>query len=178
MTSQNVELEAWEKEAIQELLDQMQDSQQSLEDAKLEDEFGGEIGAGYVQDHQLGKFLSDPAAFCEHQRLKAIVFWGLRQLLMDCDLGAGLSAAYASGKQLLDKRLQQPPIEIQQQLMAILDEDLSSSRDVPISEAAQTSLKQVIQTVLSDEDWETISAAAAQSLQQHLKALVCLPQTA
>ena len=62
--------------------------------------------------------------------------------------------------------------------MAILDEDLSSSRDIPLSESAQASLKQVIQTVLSDEDWETISAAAAQSLQQHLKAVVCLPQIA
>ena len=178
MTSQNVELKDWEKQAIQELMTQMQDPEQSLEDARIEDEFGGEVEAGYIKDHQLGKFLSDPAAFCEHQRLKAIVFWGLRQLLMECDLGAGLSAAYASGKQLLDERLQQPSLDIQQQLMAILDEDLSSSRDIPLSESAQASLKQVIQTVLSDEDWETISAAAAQSLQQHLKAVVCLPQTA
>lgn len=178
MTSQNVELKDWEKQAIQELMTQMQDPEQSLEDARIEDEFGGEVEAGYIKDHQLGKFLSDPAAFCEHQRLKAIVFWGLRQLLMECDLGAGLSAAYASGKQLLDERLQQPSLDIQQQLMAILDEDLSSSRDIPLSESAQASLKQVIQTVLSDEDWETISAAAAQSLQQHLKAVVCLPQIA
>jgi len=158
----------------QELIAQLQDPEWSLADAQLEDEFGGEISAGYIKDHQLGKFLSDPAAFCENQRLKAIVFCGLRQLLMNCDLGAGLSAAYASGKQLLDERLQQPSIEVQQQLMAILDEDLSSSRDVPLSESAQASLKQVIQTVLSDEDWETISAAAAQSLRQHLKAVVCL----
>lgn len=178
MTSQNVELKDWEKQAIQELMTQMQDPEQSLEDARIEDEFGGEVEAGYIKDHQLGKFLSDPAAFCEHQRLKAIVFWGLRQLLMECDLGAGLSAAYASGKQLLDERLQQPSLDIQQQLMAILDEDLSSSRDIPLSESAQASLKQVIQTVLSDEDWETISAAAAQSLRQHLKAVVCLPQIA
>ena len=38
MTSQNVELEAWEKQAIQELTAQMQDPQQSLEDARIEDE--------------------------------------------------------------------------------------------------------------------------------------------
>ena len=112
MTSQNVELKDWEKQAIQELMTQMQDPEQSLEDARIEDEFGGEVEAGYIKDHQLGKFLSDPAAFCEHQRLKAIVFWGLRQLLMECDLGAGLSAAYASGKQLLDERLQQPSLEV------------------------------------------------------------------
>lgn len=178
MTSQKVELETWEQQAIQELISQMQDSQQSLEDARIEDEVGGDVEAGDIKDHQLGKFLSDPARFCQHQRLKAIVFWGLRELLMDCNLGAGLPAAYANGKQLLDERLQQPSVEVQQKLMAILDEDLSSSEDVPLSEASQFSLRRVIQTVLSDEDWETISAAAAQSLQQHLKAVVALPQTA
>ena len=68
----------------QELMAQLQDPEWTLAAAQLEDEVGGEIGAGYVKDHQLGKFLSDPAAFCEHQRLKAIVFCGLRQLLMSC----------------------------------------------------------------------------------------------
>ncbi|MEO1446719.1 MAG: hypothetical protein AAFV46_10890, partial [Cyanobacteria bacterium J06635_11] len=105
-------------------------------------------------------------------------FQGLRQLLVDCDLGVGLSAAYAIGKPLLDERLRHPAVEIQQRLMAILDEDLSSSRDVPLSEAAQSSLRQVIQTVLSMDDWEAISAAATRSLQQHLKETVALPQTA
>ena len=178
MTSQKVELDAWEQQEIQELMAQMQDPQQSLEDARIEDEVGGEVGAGYVKDHQLGKFLSDPAGFCQHQRLKTLVFQGLRQMLVDCDLGAGLPAAYAKGKKLLDQRLQQPSIEIQQQLMAILSEDLSSSRDVPLPGTAQSSLKQVIRTVLSPEDWEAIVTAAASALQQHVREVIMLPQTA
>ena len=178
MTSQNVELETWEKQAIQELTAQMQDSQQSLEDARIEDEFGGEVEAGYIKDHQLGKFLADPSGFSQQQRLKTIVFQSLRQLLVDCDLGIGLSAAYAIGKPLLDERLQHPAVEIQQQLMAVLEEDLSSAQNVPLSAAAQSSLRQVIQTVLSMNDWEAISAAATRSLQQHLKETVALPQTA
>lgn len=178
MTSQNVELETWEKQAIQELTAQMQDPQQSLEDARIEDEFGGEVEAGYVKDHQLGKFLSDPAGFSQQQRLKTIVFQGLRQLLVDCDLGVGLSAAYSIGKPLLDERLQKPAVEIQKQLMEILDEDLSSSQDVPISDTAQSNLRRVIQTVLSADDWEAMSSAAAHSLQQHFREAVALPQTA
>ncbi|MEO1791923.1 MAG: hypothetical protein AAFR25_06830 [Cyanobacteria bacterium J06629_19] len=110
MTYQNVELEAWEKQAIQELTAQMQDPQQSLEDARIEDEFGGDVEAGYIKDHQLGKFLADPAGFSQQQRLKTIVFQGLRQLLVDCDLGVGLSAAYAIGKPLLDERLRHPEL--------------------------------------------------------------------
>ena len=180
MTSQKVELEPWEQQAIQELTAQLKDPQQALEDARIEAEVGGEVGAGFVKEHQLGKFLSDPARFCQQQRLKTLVFQSLRQLLVDCDLGSGLSAAYSEGKQLLDERLQQPAIEIQQQLLAILDEDLSSSRDVPLPAEAQASLRQVILSVLSKEDWEAISTAAVNSLQQYLRAVVAIavPQPA
>ena len=167
-----------EHEAALDIMAQLNDPEWVKAAAKLEEEADCDINAGAISDNQLGKMLANPEGFHQHQRLKEIVLRGLRQLLMECDLGAGLSAAYASGKQLLDERLQQPSLEIQQQLMAILDEDLSSSRDVPLSEAAQSNLRQVIQTALSTDDWETISAAAAQSLQQHLKAVVCFPQTA
>lgn len=177
MTSQPTPT-AEDLQLAQELIAQLQDPEWTLAAAQLEDEVGGEVGAGYIKDHQLGKFLSDPAGFCQHQRLKALVFQGLRQMLVDCDLGAGLPAAYSEGKKLLDERLQQPSIEIQQELMAILSEDLSNSRDVPLSETAQSSLKQVIRTVLSPEDWEAIVTAATSSLQQHVREMTMLLKTA
>lgn len=166
-------------QAAQAMLAELQNPQWSLTAAQLEDELECEIGAG-IPAHQLSKFWSDPAAFCEHQRLKALVFQGLRQLLTECDLGVGLSAAQTTGKQLLNERLQQPTVEVQQQLLAILDEDLSSSRDVPLSADAQANLRQVILSVLSEEDWEVILAAATTALRQHLRAVVAiaLPQTA
>ena len=177
MPNQKVELEPWEQQAIQALMAQMQDPQQALEDVRIEDEAGGNVGAG-ILDHQLGKFLSDPAGFCEHQRLKRLVFTELRQLLLECNLGAGQAAAYATGKQLLNERLQQPSAEIQHQLTAILAGDLASSQDVPLPAAAHSSLRQVIQRVLSADDWDAISDAATHSLQQHLKVIVALPQSA
>ncbi|MGI8934224.1 MAG: hypothetical protein ACR2FS_09145 [Phormidesmis sp.] len=178
MTIQTTNLEPWEHQAIEELIAQMQDPQRALEDAKLEDEADCDISAGPELGRGLGRMLADPAGFYQHQRLKRIVFRGLRELLEDCDLGAGLPAAQSIGKQLLNERLQQPDIEIQQQLMAILAEDLSASQDVPLSATAQATLRQVIQTVLSSEDLDAISSAAALSLQQHVRAVVMLPQTA
>ena len=177
MPSQNVELSDWEQQAITALTAQLQDPQQAIEDARIEDEANCTIGAG-IPDHQLARALSNPAGFYQERRLKTLVYKGLRELLTECNLGVGLSAAQTTGKQLLNERLQQPAAEIQQQLIAILSEDLSTNQAVPLSEAAQSSLRQVIQTVLSAADWDTIAAAAAQSLQQNLRAVVSLPQTA
>ena len=177
MTSQPTPT-AEDLQAAQALIAQMQDPQWALAAAQLEDELGCDISAGPDLGRGLGRMLADPAGFYQHQRLKQIVFRGLRQLLEACDLGAGLPAAQSVGKQLLNERLQQPSIEIQHQLMAILAEDLSNSQDVPLSEVAQATLRQVIQTVLLTDDWEVISSAAALSLQQRVRAVVTLPQTA
>ena len=177
MPSQNVDLSDWEKEAISELTAQLQDPQQALEDVRIEDKANCTIGAG-IPDHQLGYALSNPAGFYQEKRLKTLVYSGLRELLTDCNLGAGLGAAQTTGKQLLNERLQQPSAEIQQQLIEVLSEDLSTNQTVPLSETAQSSLRQVIQTVLTAADWDTIFAAATESLHQHLRAVVSLPQTA
>lgn len=170
---------AEDRQAAQAMLAELKNPQWSLAAAQLEDELDCEAAAG-IPAHQLSKFWSNPAAFCEQQRLKTLVFQGLHQLLAECDLGAGLPAAQTTGKQLLNERLQQPSVEIQQQLLAVLDEDLSSSRDVPLPAEAQASLRQVIVSVLSQEDWEAISAAAVSSLQQHFRTVVAvaLPQPA
>ena len=165
-------------EAAQELMAQLQDSDWTLAAAQLEDELDCDVSAGYVKDHQMARFLSDPAGFSQQRRLKTLVYKALRALLTDCELGVGLSAAQVTGKRLLNERLQHPSAEIQQQLSAVLSEALSTSQDIPLSASAQTSLRQAIQSVLSEEDWDAISSAAAQSLHQHLRAVVALAKTA
>lgn len=177
MLSPNVELSDWEKQAIEELTAQMQDPKIALEDVEIEDGANCEIGAG-ILDNQLGRALSDPAGFYQQQQLKTLVFRGLRELLAECDLGAGLSTAETVGKQRLNERLQYPSEDVQQQLLAVLNETLLAEQDVPLSETAQSNLRQLIQTVLSPADWDAISAAATQSIQQHLRAVVSLPKTA
>lgn len=83
---------AEDRQAAQAMMAELQTPQWSLAAAQLEDELDCDIGVG-IPAHQLSKFWSDPAAFCEHQRLKTLVFQGLRQLLTECDLGVDLPAA-------------------------------------------------------------------------------------
>jgi hypothetical protein len=40
--------------------------------------------------------------------------------------------------------------------MAVLAEDQASAQDIPLSATALESLRQVIQTVLLSEDWDTL----------------------
>jgi hypothetical protein len=178
VTIQNTDLDSWEQQAIEALIAQMQDPQQALEDVKLEDEANCEISAGYLQAHQIGRALSDPTGFFQHQRLRSLVMRELRQILAECDLGIGLKAAQIVGKELLIERLISPTSDIQDRLMSILAEDLTSAEDIPLSLTAQESLREVIKTVLLPADWEAISSAAATALQQHLRTRFELPQMA
>jgi hypothetical protein len=110
---------------------------------------------------QLGKVLSNPYGYSQHERLRSRVFRELRQMLTECNLGVGLEAAQSVGKALIIQRLRSPSAEIQNQLMAVLAEDQASAQDIPLSATALESLRQVIQTVLLPEDWDTIAMAAA-----------------
>lgn len=90
----------------------MQDPQQALEDARLEDEANCTIGAGDDSGAQLGALMANPQEFYQHQRIRSLVMRELRQLLEECNLGAGLPDALKVDRQLLSKRLKQPAEEI------------------------------------------------------------------
>jgi hypothetical protein len=166
-----------QNQAALELLAQMRDPQWLQAAARLEDEANCDISAGRDWGDQLGKVLSNPAGYYQHERLRTLVFRELRQLLAECDLGVGLKAAQSVSKALIIQWLRSPSTEIQNQLMAVLAEDQASAQDIPLSAAALESLRQVIQAVLLPEDWETISTAAASALQEHLRVRFALPQT-
>jgi hypothetical protein len=166
-----------QNQAALELLAQMRDPQWLQAAARLEDEANCDIGAGRDWGDQLGKMLANPAGYYQHERLRTLVFRELRQLLAESDLGVGLKAAQSVGKALIIQRLRSPSTEIQNQLMAVLDEDQASAQDIPLSASARESLRQTIQAVLLPEDWETISTAAASALQEHFRVRFVLPQT-
>jgi hypothetical protein len=177
VTIENTFQDKWSQQAALDLIAQMQDPQQALEDARLEDEANCDISAGRDWGNQLGKVLSNPAGYYQHERLRTLVFRELRQLLVECDLGIGLKAAQSVGKALIIQRLRSPSAEIQSQLMAVLAEDQASAQDIPLSASARESLRQAIHTVLLPKDWETISMAAASALQEHFRVRFALPQT-
>lgn len=165
-------------QAARDIMAQLNDPEWVKAAAKLEEEAGFDISAGPDLGSGLGRMLSDPAGFYQNQRLRALVFRELRQLLSECELGIGLQSAQATGKRILIERLQAPPADIQAKLLSIVSEDLSTPEDAPLSATAKECLHQVIQTVLQPEDWETISGAAVNALQQNFRAKFDLPKTA
>ncbi len=169
---------AMPNQAALDIMAQLNDPEWVKAAARLEEEAGCDVSAGALTDHQLGKMLADPAGFYQHQRLRTLVFRELRQLLSECELGIGLQSAQATGKKILIERLQAPPADIQAKLLSIVSEDLSTPEDVSLSEEAKVLLRQIIQTVLRTEDWETISGAAVSALQHNFRARFDLPQTA
>lgn len=169
---------AMNNQAALDIMAQLNDPEWVKAAAKLEEEAGCDISAGPDLGNSLGRMLSDPAGFYQHQRLRTLVFRELRQMLSECELGIGLQSAQATGKKILIERLQAPSEDIQAKLLSIVSEDLSTPEDVPLSTTAKESLHQVIQTVLQPEDWETISSAAVSALQQNFRAKFDLPKTA
>ncbi|MEL7355797.1 MAG: hypothetical protein AAFN40_04455 [Cyanobacteria bacterium J06560_6] len=167
------------KQAELDIMARLGDPQWALAAAQLEDEAGCDISAGRDWGSRLGDVLNDPAKFYQHQRLRSYLLIVLNQLLSDCDLGAGLTSAQALAKRCLFRRLQKAPSDIQIQLAAVLSEKLEQeSTDFSPSETTQVALQAVVKNVLTTDDWNSISAAAATAIQQHIKKRMALPKTA
>ncbi|MEM8804538.1 MAG: hypothetical protein AAGF01_00630 [Cyanobacteria bacterium P01_G01_bin.38] len=175
MTSQD----PLQNQAALELMARLRDPKWALEAARIEDEANCNMSAGHDWGDLLGQFMADPDGFHQYSRLQTFVLNQLRQLLTNYELGARLGAAHVLGKNLLMQRLQQPSPEVQTQLKTVLEENSAKdSIDVPLSATAQATLNQVLRSVLTPDDWETISAAAATAIQQHIRHTLTLPKTA
>ena len=179
MTAQNSFPNPVEQQAMLDFVARMQDPQQALEDAHLEDEANCTIGAGADLGAHLGALMANPQEFYQHQRIRSLVMRELLRLLEECNLGAGLPDALKVGQQLLSKRLRQPAEEIQQQLLTAFEESMSADgpREV-IPDSARSAIQGAICTVLSEQDWDAVSLAAATAIQQSLRRRRSLPKTA
>jgi hypothetical protein len=86
MTIENTFQDEWAQQAALDLIAQMRDPQWLQDAGRIEDEADCDIGAGRDWGDQLGKVLSNPAGYYQHERLRTLVFRELRQLLTECDL--------------------------------------------------------------------------------------------
>jgi hypothetical protein len=132
----------------------------------LMEEESGEVTAGPDYGNHLGQFIADPQGFKEMERLKFLVFRSLNQLLLDCDLGAGHSAAFRCGKKLLFNYLQLPTLDQQEQLWQALE--LDAGGDLSAKNTIDPQLTSLICELLTATDWATIATAASESLQQQM----------
>ena len=167
------------KQSELDILARLGDPQWAIAAAQIEDEADCNISAGRNWGAKLGAVLTNPDAFYQHQRLRSHLLRALHQLLVECDLGAGLSSAQTLAKQRLFQRLPEAPSEVQTQLTALIKEDWSPEGvDSALSETAQATLQSIIKNVLTTEDWDSISTAAAKAIQRHVKRRMALPKTA
>lgn len=183
MTKQNLSQNAFDSSVSEQselaILNRLRDPQWAIAAAQVEEEADCDISAGREWGSGLGTVLTNPDKFYQHQRLRSHLLRALHQLLVDCDLGAGLSSAQTLAKQHLFQRLQEASSEIQQQLTVVVEKDLAlESANSALSETAQARLQSIIKNTLTAEDWDSISTAAAITIQQHVRRKMTLPKTA
>ncbi|MEO1620787.1 MAG: hypothetical protein AAFU53_07105 [Cyanobacteria bacterium J06632_3] len=170
MSTQNPSLEELEQQAMRDFAARMQDPQVMLEDVRIEEESNCTIGAGYDWGVHLGTVLTHPHGVYQSRRIRSLVMRELWQILEDCDLGAGFSNAFKVGRKHLTERLKQPSEKVQQQLLGVFDDSMTAEgpKDV-LPEDTRAVLQAVIYSVLLEEDWEAISAAATTAIQTNLR---------
>ncbi|MEL6556479.1 MAG: hypothetical protein AAFQ63_23955, partial [Cyanobacteria bacterium J06621_11] len=106
----------------------------------------------------------------QSRRIRSLVMRELWQILEDCDLGAGFSDAFKVGRKHLTERLKQPSKEVQQQLLDAFDDSMTADGPKEVlPEGTRAVLQAVIYSVLLEQDWEAISAAATTAIQTHLR---------
>jgi flagellar biosynthesis regulator FlaF len=142
------------------------DSEWLREAVRIEDEYDGEVGAGYGGIH-LGELMANPAYFMGIKRLQGIVVRELRDLLTELNLGIGTEAAFVCARQIVMERLAKPEVIIQEQLWAILEED-EATKGTDLPKPLRAGIKSMIYQVMTEADWETIAQAINQSVYQHL----------
>ncbi|MEO0647185.1 MAG: hypothetical protein AAFZ17_13685 [Cyanobacteria bacterium J06650_10] len=161
------------------ILTRLGDPQWAIAAAQVEDEANCDISAGRDWGSRLGTVLTNPDKFYQHQRLRSHLLRALHQLLVDCDLGAGLTSAQTLAKQRLFQRLQEVSSEAQTQLTTVLAEDsILECVDSALSESAKETLQSIVRNALTTEDWDSISTAATVAIQQHIRRKMTLPETA
>ena len=136
------------------------------EAARLEDTIDCEITAGYSGPH-LSQVLANPAGFRNTQRLRSIVLQEFRDLLKPFNLGLGIDAAFTCGKAILIDRLQNPSVSIQEQLWAVLEEDLNLQNTDELR-PLRKGIRSIVQGLLTPEDWRSIASSAGNAVRDEL----------
>ncbi len=138
------------------------------EAVRLEDEADCDISAGFDWGATLGAVMAHPERYNQLARLRSIVIREFKELLADWNLGVGAEAALACGRGLLMERLLHPTPEAQEQLLAVLEEDLASPQGDSSSKPLRAGLQELLRGVLTREDWELIAASAGNCVREQV----------
>lgn len=128
---------------------------------EAEDAVGGNISAGLDWGSAIGQLMLNPGLFSRLTTLRVSLNREVRLLLKDWNLGTVTSVATSTARECLLQKLRMPTPQVRERIEAILQrdelygEEFISNRQV---------LHELILVMLTQEDWETIAAVAADSL--------------
>ncbi|MEQ9238679.1 hypothetical protein [Coleofasciculus sp. E2-BRE-01] len=136
------------------------------EAVRLEAEADCDISAGFDWGANLGAVMANPENYSQLVRLRSIVLQAFKELLADWNLGVGADAALVCGRELLMERLLHPTPNVQEQLLAVLEEDLTTSPGD--SQTLRAGLPEVLRDILTPEDWERIAVTAGNYVREQV----------
>lgn len=154
------------------------DSEWLREAVRIEDEADCDISAGFDWGANLGAVMAHPERYSQLARLRSIVIREFKELLVDWNLGVGAEAALICGRGLLMERLLHPTPEVQEQLLAVLEEDLANPEGDSSSKPLRAGLQELLQGILTPEDWELIAVTAGNSVREQVIERVQTAKTA
>ncbi|MBE9129194.1 MULTISPECIES: hypothetical protein [unclassified Coleofasciculus] len=154
------------------------DSEWLREAVRIEDEADCDISAGFDWGANLGAVMAHPERYSQLARLRSIVIREFKELLVDWNLGVGAEAALICGRGLLMERLLHPTPEVQERLLAVLEKDLASPEGDSSSKPLRAGLQELLQGILTPEDWELIAVTAGNSVREQVIERVQTAKTA
>ena len=162
------ELERQVYEQTGNLMNLLLDEEWLREAVRIEEEANCDLGAGYGWGASLGAVMANPREYIHFARLRSIVMREFKELLADWNLGVGTEAALACGRELLVERLQNPAPEVQEQLLAVLEEELASPQGEERPKPHRAGLRELLRRVLTPADWESIASIAGNSVREQV----------
>jgi hypothetical protein len=158
---------------IREPLNLFQDEAQWREAIRIEEEYGGDIGAGRDWGAQLGAFLQDPAGMESLAQLRDWMLKEFRLMLIEWDLGVTVDAINAIARPLLIQRFRQPSIALQDQLWHLFEQARVVRTDASDAAAAAAhqaciEVRRIMVQTLTEEDWQALRQSAISMLEQYL----------
>jgi hypothetical protein len=133
--------------------------------AQLEDEAGGNIGAGLDWGDALGELMFNPELFGRLITLRISLNREVRLLLNDWNLGTITSSATKTARELLVQKLKQPTPDIRKKLTTVLERDELFGEEFISNHEV---LRELVTQMLTIEDWEKIAAVGADSLKAQI----------
>ncbi|BAY41939.1 hypothetical protein NIES2111_63350 (plasmid) [Nostoc sp. NIES-2111] len=133
--------------------------------AQAEDAVGGNIGAGLDWGSAFGDLMLNFELLGRLTTLRISLNKEVRLLINNWNLGATTKIAVKAAREKILEKLRLPTPEIRQHILLTLGndelygEEFISNREI---------LRELLELLLTPQDWETIAAVAADSLKQQI----------